>query len=176
MRVLDDDAEREFRAFVHASSASLTRTAHLLMSDAHLAKDLLQTALASTALHWSAAAERPDAYVRKTLYHQAISWWRWRRRRPESLLETVPEPIRFSDPSDDADRRVVVRAALAKLTPKQRAVLILRYFDDLPEREVAEILGCSVGTVKSQTRHALARLRVLAPELAGLLTPAEVES
>ena len=174
MRVLDDDAEREFRAFVHAHAASLARTAYLLMNDAHLAEDLLQSVLANAALRWTAAVAHPEAYVRKALYHQAISWWRWRGRRPESLPGVLPETAH--DGADDIDRRIVVRAALAKLTPKQRAVLVLRYFDDLSEADAAEALGCSRGTVKSQTRHALGRLRVLAPELADLLASAEMTS
>jgi RNA polymerase sigma factor (sigma-70 family) len=77
-------------------------------------------------------------------------------------LAVLPEVIADSA---DHERRLVVRAALGKLTPRQRAVLVLRYFEDLSESDTAAVLSCSVGTVKSQTRHALSRLRVLAPEL-----------
>jgi len=172
--VLDDGAEREFRAFVHGQTPALMRTAYLLMGDVHLAQDLLQSVLANTALHWKRAVDSPEAYVRKALYHQAVSAWRWRGRRPESLPGVLPEQA--VERADDVERRLVVQAALAKLSPKQRAVLVLRYFDDLSEADAADALGCSIGTVKSQTRHALGRLRVLAPELADLLTPVEVES
>jgi RNA polymerase sigma-70 factor (sigma-E family) len=160
--VLDGDAEREFREFVRAETPALMRAAYLLAGDPHQAQDLVQSTLAGVALHWRTASEHPHAYTRQALYHQAVSWWRWRGRRPESLSGVLPEVIADSA---DHERRLVVRAALGKLTPKQRAVLVLRYFEDLSESDTAALLGCSVGTVKSQTRHALSRLRVLAPEL-----------
>jgi RNA polymerase sigma-70 factor (sigma-E family) len=173
MRALDDDAEREFRAFVRAQTPALTRAAYLLTGDRHQAQDLVQSALANTALRWSAAVQNPGAYTRKALYHQAVSRWRWLRRRPESLPGILPEPT--PRPNDDVELRIVVQVALAKLTPRQRAVLVLRYFEDLSEADAAAVLGCAVGTVKSQTRHALSRLRVLAPELEDLWTPVEVD-
>jgi len=160
--VLDGEAEGEFREFVRAETSALMRAAYLVTRDSHQAEDLVQSTLAGVALHWRTARENPAAYTRKALYHQAVSWWRWRGRRPESLSAALPEAIAESA---DHERRLVVRAALGKLTPKQRAVLVLRYFEDLSESDTAVVLGCSVGTVKSQTRHALARLRVLAPEL-----------
>jgi RNA polymerase sigma factor (sigma-70 family) len=79
-----------------------------------------------------------------------------------------PEPPALADVADATVRRLVLRQALARLTPRQRAVIVLRYFEDLSEVDTAEILGCSPGTVKSQTHHALGRLRALAPELVGL--------
>ncbi len=130
MAVLDADAEREFREFVRAETPALMRAAYLLTHDSHKAEDLVQSALAGVALHWRTAAQNPAAYTRKALYHQAVSWWRWRGRRPESLSAALPEAIAASP---DHERRLVVRAALAKLTPKQRAVLVLRYFEDLSE-------------------------------------------
>lgn len=172
MAVLDDEAEREFRDFVCAETPSLMRSAYLLTGDQHYAQDLVQSTLAGVALHWRTAAEHPKAYARKALYRQAVSWWRWRGRRPETVLAELPEVVREDD--DDRERRLVVRAALGRLTSKQRAVLVLRYFEDLPESETAALLGCSVGTVKSQARHALSRLRVLAPELGELFDSAEV--
>jgi len=171
--VLDGDAEREFREFVRADTPNLMRAAYLLTGDPHHAQDLVQSTLANVALHWRAAAEHPHAYARKSLYHQAVSWWRWRGRRPETLFAALPDASARDD-DGDRDRRLVVRAALSRLTPKQRAVLVLRYFEDLPESETAALLGCSVGTVKSQTRHALSRLRALAPELGELFESAEV--
>jgi RNA polymerase sigma-70 factor (sigma-E family) len=161
--VLDGEAEREFRDFVRAETPALMRAAYLLTGDSHQAEDLVQSTLAGVALRWRAASEHPAAYTRKALYHQAVSWWRWRGRRPESLSAVLPEAVH--DNGDDSERRLVVRAALGRLTSRQRAVLVLRYFEDLSESDTAAVLGCSVGTVKSQTRHALARLRVLAPEL-----------
>lgn len=169
MAVLDDEAEREFREFARAHTPALMRAAYLLTGDAHHAQDLVQSTLANVALHWRAAAEHPQAYVRKSLYHQAVSWWRWRGRRRETPFATVPETA-VRDDDDDRERRLVVRAALGRLTPKQRAVLVLRYFEDLSESETAGLLGCSVGTVKSQTRHALSRLRAWHPNLVSCST------
>jgi DNA-directed RNA polymerase specialized sigma24 family protein len=99
------------------------------------------------------------------IYRDSISWWRrWRRER----LTEDPPPIVGLDGTDDVPPRVMFATALARLTVKQRAVLVLRYFDDLSEARTAEILGISVGTVKSQTSVALRRLRQLAPELGEL--------
>jgi RNA polymerase sigma-70 factor (sigma-E family) len=176
VRVLNDADDADFRAFVHARSSMLMRSAYLLTGDVQLAQDLLQSVLAKTALHWAKASALPDAYVRKALYHEAVSTWRRRRLRPESLPGVLPERVGTRDVSDDVDRRIVVRKALALLTPKQRAVLVLRFFEDLSEADAAAALGCAVGTVKSQTRHALQRLRTVAPELADFLKPAEVDS
>ncbi len=172
MAILDGEAEREFREFVRAETPGLMRAAYLLTGDSHQAQDLVQSTLAGVALHWRTAGEHPRAYARKALYHHAVSWWRWRGRRPETLFAVLPEVVRDAD--EDHEQRLVVRAALARLTPKQRAVLVLRYLDDLSESETAALAGCSVGTVKSQTRHALSRLRVLAPELGELFDTAEV--
>jgi RNA polymerase sigma-70 factor (sigma-E family) len=169
--VLDGDAEREFREFVRAETPALMRAAYLLAGDPHQAQDLVQSTLAAVALRWQRAGENPRAYTRRALYHQAVSWWRWRGRRPESLSAVLPE---VTADAADHERRLVVRAALGRLTSKQRAVLVLRYFEDLSESDTAKVLGCSVGTVKSQTRHALSRLRALAPELAELVAFTEV--
>jgi RNA polymerase sigma factor (sigma-70 family) len=100
------------------------------------------------------------------MYHQQVSWWR-RRRVSERPYERLPETA-TSDSADTTAVRIAVAAALARLTPRQRAVLVLRYFDDQPDSVVADLLGCSVGTVKSQTHKALAKLRATAPELADL--------
>jgi RNA polymerase sigma factor (sigma-70 family) len=105
--------------------------------------------------------ENPDGYVRRILYHDSVSWWRRRREVP---VERMADRRRPADP-DAVDRVLVVRTALAALTAKQRAVVVLRYFDDLSEREVADVLNVSVGTIKSQTSAALARLRRTAPQL-----------
>lgn len=99
------------------------------------------------------------------MYHEQVSWWR-RRGNAEVVREVVPERTYVGN---DPDTRLVLVDALSRLTPKQRAVLVLRFFDDLSEAQTAAVLGVAPGTVKSQTRHALGRLRVLAPELAELV-------
>lgn len=161
----------DFEAFVRSRSAALARVAYLLTGDRHLAEDLLQDALARVADRWPAIARGgdPEPYVRRVLYSRAVVGWRRRRWRE------VPQPVdpnafpELHGPGDGAEvvaRRLVLRDALAQLTPRQRAVLVLRYYEDRSEADTADILGCSINTVKSQTRHALERLRVLAPELA----------
>ncbi|MFL6076425.1 MAG: SigE family RNA polymerase sigma factor [Mycobacteriales bacterium] len=157
---MDAEAERRFREFVAGRSAALFRLAYVLTGDYHQAEDLLQTALTRTAAHWR-RVEDPDAYVRTTLYRLRISGWRRHARHRETSPGVLPErPV--PDSADQVVLRVGMYEALRRLTPKQRAVLVLRYFEDLPEREVAEVLGCSVGTVRSQTARALAKLRATA--------------
>ncbi|GIF78510.1 SigE family RNA polymerase sigma factor [Asanoa siamensis] len=156
----------EFEEFVRARSASLWHAAYLLTGDRHQAEDLLQAALERAAVRWE-RLDRPESYVRKVLYSQAVSWWRRQQRRvSEVLVDTPPEP---GGEAREPEARIVVAQALHRLAPRQRAVLVLRYYEDCTEVETARLLNVSVGTVKSQTRHALRRLRLLAPELAGLL-------
>ena len=157
----DDEA---FHAFVSARTAALSRTAYLLTGGHHLAEDLVQTALFQAARHWHRIEGHPEAYVGRILYTQNISWWR-RKKYAETALadhDVVQQP-------GDADLRLTLEDALRRLTPKQRTVLVLRYFEDLTEAQTATELGIGVGTVKSMTRQALGRLRVLAPELAELI-------
>jgi len=173
-----DATQAGFTTFVAARSAALGRTAHLLAGDPHSGQDLLQEALTRVAVRWEAVAAGgdPEPYVRRVLYTCAVDGWR--RRRLREVLGDVPDAAGDSD-AEAIDRRVVLHAALARLTPRQRAVLVLRFYEDATEANTADVLGCSVSTVKSQTRHALARLRVLAPELAdtfGPPVPAEVEA
>lgn len=159
--------EAEFAAFVAARTPALLRTAYLLTGDQHAAEDLVQSALARAHRSWRRLHHtgNAEAYTRRIMYHLQVSWWR-RRRVGETLAGEVPEPrAARADHATDISLRITLRAALAKLTTKQRAVLVLRYFEDLGEAEVAQILGVSVGTVKSQTARALARLREVAPEL-----------
>jgi RNA polymerase sigma factor (sigma-70 family) len=120
-----------------------------------------------------AEAGAPDAYVRRALYHEHVSSWRGRRAR-EMPTADPPERATGRDESAETVRRIVLRSALARLAPGHRAVIVLRYFEDLSESETADALGCSVGSVKSQTHHALARLRAIAPELAELIEESEV--
>lgn len=159
------DAEQEFRDFVAARSPALSRTAYLLTGDHQLAEDLVQTTLFKTAKAWSRIAGPPEPYARRVMYHECVSWWRRRRHLTEVSADQLPER---SHAAADRDTAVVLRQALARLTPKQRTVLVLRYFEDLSESQVAEVMGVALGTVKSQTRHALKRLRELAPELVDL--------
>lgn len=164
---MDRVDEDRFRDFVAQRSPELIRRAHVLVGgDSHAAKDLLQAALIKLAARWQ-QVDDPAAYVRVVMYRQQISWWRRGWSRFEVATDSVPER-RGSDPAHSADLRLSVRVALRRLTPRQRAVLFLRYFEDLPEADIAEILGCSVGTVRSTNHRALARLRTIAPELAEL--------
>ena len=115
-----------------------------------------------------AAGGDPEPYVRKVLYHEHVSAGR-KRRFIEIPGSHAPEQPAGADTAADVSLRLIMRQALARLTPKQRAVLVLRYFEDLSESQVADLLNVSVGTVRSQTRAALDRLRVVAPELANVL-------
>jgi RNA polymerase sigma-70 factor (sigma-E family) len=154
-----------FEEFVATRWGPLSRTAYLLTGHLHDAEDLLQTALAKAAPRWDRIDDH-EAYVRRVLYTQAISHWRWRRRRPpEVLTDDIPHAA-AKEP--DRETRLVLDAALRRLTPKQRAVLVLRFYEDRSESQTAELLDVTVGTVKSQTRHALERLRRLNPQLAEL--------
>ncbi len=160
----------EFREFVAFRGAALSRSAYLLTGDHHLAEDLVQTALTRTAAHWGRVADGdPEAYARRVMINERISWWRRRRYAvevPESaeiLAESGQNAI--ADPAEAVVGRAAVMAALARLPARQRAVIVLRFFEDLTEAAAAEQLGCSIGTVKSQTHAALARLRSIAPEM-----------
>ena len=157
--------EDEFRAFVVARTPALSRTAYLLTGDAHLAEDLVQTALFNAAKAWHRISGDPEPYVRRILYTQNISWWRRRRHLREQALGAYDAPAAEPDP----DLRLGIERALARLTVKQRTVLVLRFFEDLTEVQTADVLGISPGTVKSTTRQSLARLRAVAPELADLV-------
>ncbi|WP_018347427.1 SigE family RNA polymerase sigma factor [Longispora albida] len=165
---MDDAAEREFREYVAARQGAHYRTAYLLTGHHEDAQDLVQAALTRLAAHWPRVQRSgsPDAYVRRILYHQRVSWWRLLRNRREHAAAELPDQPSMVDPAADSAVRVTLGAALRQLTPKQRAVIVLRYYEDRPEAEIAEILGCSVGTVRSQVHRTLARLRVLCPELA----------
>ncbi len=171
----DTEAEQAFDAFVAARSRALARTAYLLTGDHHHAEDLVQTTLFKAAKAWHRIEGDPEPYVRRALYHEHISAWRRRRHLTELSLEGPAGWHAENRPSTepDVDLRVALRHALADLTPKQRAVLVLRYFEDLTEAQTAAVLGVTVGTVKSGTRQALDRLRKRAPHLAELVTVGE---
>lgn len=160
--VLDsDDARDSFTAWVAARRDSLLRSTYLLTGDRQRAEDLLQEALVKVARRWGRLRDtNPDAYIRKVIYHDSVSWWRSRREVPVAEVRDV---VRQQDGA--ADQGMLIQQALARLTAKQRAVIVLRYVEDLTEVEAAGALGVSVGTVKSQTSAALRRLRERAPEL-----------
>ncbi|MET7427167.1 SigE family RNA polymerase sigma factor [Dactylosporangium sp. NPDC005555] len=169
-------AQDSFHAYVSGRLAALSRLAYLLCGDRHTAEDLVRVTLIKVARHWErvSAGGDPDPYVRRVMVSRHVSLWR-RRWRLVQLTERPPErPV--PDAAEAVSTALAVQAALAKLAPRQRAVLVLRYFEDLTETATAEAMRCSVSTVRSQTRDALAALRVRAPELADLGEPAEVPS
>ena len=150
----------DFEAFVASRYDALLRTAYLLTGDHHDAEDLLQQALVKAVGAWG-RMEQPDAYVRTILVRANIS--RWRRRRWREVSTDTPRDVPVTD--DGAEDRLVLHRALGVLAPRQRAVIVLRYYEDLTEVQTAEALGISVGTVKSQARDALRRLREVVPGL-----------
>ena len=158
-----------FAQFVAARERALQRTAWLLTGDWGLAEDLVQTALARSWPHWERIRRRdnPEVYVRRVMVNTWLTWSR-RRWRSEQASDAVRDSPAPGDMAADVAVRMAVRSALGSLTHRQRTVIVLRVFDDLPEAQVAEILNCSVGNVKSTASRALAKLRG-DPQLAGLL-------
>ena len=150
----------DFAGFVEARERALQRTAWLLTGDWALAEDLVQTTLARTWPRWARISEHddPEIYVRKVMLN-TWSTWRRRRWRGEEASVTVPERPAPGDLAADVAARVAIGQVLGRLTDRQRAVLVLRVFDDLPEAQVARALDCAVGTVKSTLSQALAKLR-----------------
>lgn len=147
----------QFAAFVAGRGPALQRTAYLLTGDWALAEDLLQTALAKSYLAWGRIRhDDPEGYVRKVLANTHASWWR-RKWRGETATEILPDVA--TDSWSGVDDSVSLAAALRRLPPRQRAVVVLRFHEDLTEADAARALGISVGTVKSQTSKALAALR-----------------
>ena len=159
--------EESFRRWAGERQLALLRTAVLLTGDRHRAEDLVQEALTKVALRWRRLRDdNPEAYARRILVRDNIS--AWRKRRHEVVSDQEPR-VDVPDHAPATERRMALDLALASLTPRQRAVVVLRYYDDLTERATADALGVSVGTVKSQTHLALRRRREAAPELAELL-------
>ena len=150
-----------FEEFVVARRQALLRTAYLLTGSHADAEDLVQTALVKCVPQWKQLADRPEPYVRQVLARESISRWR-RRRWRETSRDVLPEQAATAP---DLDQRETLRQALGTLPPRQRAVIVLRYYEDLTEKETASVLGIAVGTVKSQARDGLARLRELLPDL-----------
>ncbi len=170
---MDAAAEREFLEFVAARTHVLFRVAYALTGHQQAAEDLLQSALAKAAGRWRRINGEPEPYIRKIMYNEHVSWWR-RRSSSEVPVAEIPDRGGGRDFSHDTALRLTVTQALRRLGPRQRAVLVLRFLEDLSEQEVARIMGCSPGTVGSQTSRALARLREIAPELRDLRMPEEV--
>jgi RNA polymerase sigma-70 factor (sigma-E family) len=150
---------REFGEFAAARSGALISLAYVLTADQHAAEDLLQTALTRAAARWGRIHSDPEAYVRQIMYREQISSWRRRARRRETTMADPPDQAVVADTG--AEARLILREALRALPAGKRAVLVLRYLEDLPEAQVASILGCSVGTVRSQTSKAITQLRSL---------------
>ncbi len=162
---MDDVARERFHAFVVSRTPALMRFAYRLTGERHAAEDLLQSALAKTVAKWrSLQHEDPEGYVRVVMLREQISWWRRLRRYRETPLADDLELV-GDDLSGQSDLRMAMRHALSRLSPAHRAVLVLRYYDDLTETQIAQALNCSVGTVRSRTHRAMARLRQMLPDL-----------
>jgi RNA polymerase sigma-70 factor (sigma-E family) len=151
------DEVHDFGAFVATRATTLLRVAYLACGDQAEAEDLLQTALERTYRNWDRVRhDSPEPYVRRVIINAAIS-----RARRRAILSIIPMrvPPESAARSADVDLRHVLMDALRGLPPRQRAVIVLRYWEDLSETQTAEILGCTVGTVKSQASKAMAKLR-----------------
>ncbi|MCM2420524.1 SigE family RNA polymerase sigma factor [Streptomyces sp. RKAG293] len=149
----------DFEEFVAARGPRLLRVAWLLTGDAHLAEDLLQTVLAKAWPQWHRIADgSPEAYLRKALITTHASWWR-RRWRGEVPHGDLPESADRADAFAGVDLEQTLAVAVRRLPVRQRAVVVLRYFEDLSVEETAGVLGCTTGTVKSQASKALRSLR-----------------
>ena len=155
--VFDD---RDFREYVRARSRALLRAAYLLTGNRADAEDLVQSALAKTYLAWDRIEDRAalDGYVRRAMVNTHISWWR-RRRVEEFPTDEIPDQA-VADHSAGSDMQDSLRRAIARLPQRMRDAVMLRYYEDMTEAEVAEVLGVSLGTVKSTVSRAVAKLRI----------------
>ncbi len=164
MRSRAADRDAEFTEYLNARQPSLLRTAYLLTGDRHQAEDVLQTSLAKLYLAWDKVNDRAsvDAYVRRIMVNENNSLWRRAWKKREYATDQLPE----GDPHHDAYDEglgAVLWQVVQTLPPKARAVVVLRYYEQLSEAETADVLGISVGTVKSQCSRALASLRERVP-------------
>ena len=170
---MDRKQARAFEDFVRETGDTLLRVAVLLTSDQHLAEDIYQETLERLAARWSRVTN-PGAFCRRVMHNLVIDRGRQQQRRPRELglfpVHDSSDP-RSGDPLAAVELRPVLLTALDSLTPQQRAIVVLRYFDDRSETEVAGLLGVSAGTVKSTASRAVARLRA-DPDLAGLFETA----
>jgi RNA polymerase sigma-70 factor (sigma-E family) len=156
----------EFREYVTSRGRALLRTAYLLTGNLADAEDLLQAALAKTYLAWDRIEDRGalDGYVRRAMVNTHISWWR-RRRLQEFPTDELPDRA-VADHAGDSDLQETLRRAIERLPQRMRTAVVLRYYEDMTEAEVAERLGVSLGTVKSTVSRAVAKLRIDADLLA----------
>jgi RNA polymerase sigma-70 factor (sigma-E family) len=154
------DESGGFVEFATSRHGALYRYAYLLAGDRGLAEDLVQEALTKTYVAWKRLDDvaNADAYTRKVITNTAINWWRRKSWQAERPRDDVPE-LTTAQHDQDVAARVWLWQELQALPPRQRATLVLRYYEDLTERETAAVLGCTIGTVKSQTAHALKKLR-----------------
>ena len=154
-------ADTAFTEFVTTRSVSLLRTAYLLTGDRHLAEDLLQTALTKAYPLWGGIREprAAESYVRTAMVRTLISWRKRHSWTRETAFATPPEHPQAAAPGDDVESRTRLWPIVLTLPPRQRAVIVLRYYEDLTEPQTAEILGCSTGAVKSHNARALHTLR-----------------
>ncbi|QIG41702.1 SigE family RNA polymerase sigma factor [Nocardioides anomalus] len=161
---MTDPSELSFAEFMAARWAPLYRTAYLLSGDPHDAEELLQGALAKTCVRWAAVRDKgaADAYVRRAMVRALAS--RWRRPWRELATDELPDPGHAGGLDVRADH-LALWAEIRRLPPRMRATLVLRYLEDLTEEATARELGVSVGSIKSQTHHALKRLRAALPDL-----------
>lgn len=153
-----------FSEFMAARWAPLYRTAYLLTGDRHDAEDLLQAVMARTCVRWGSIRDKraADAYVRRAMVHQMSR--QWKKQSREVVTDDLPDRGHLGGLDVRADH-LALWAEIRKLPPRMRATLVLRYVEDLTEADTAHELGCSVGSVKSQTHHALRRLRAALPDL-----------
>ncbi|MBV1850098.1 SigE family RNA polymerase sigma factor [Catellatospora tritici] len=161
-----DNHGDDYATFVRSRSHALLRSAYLLTGDQHLAEDLVQEALARTHRAWSRLHQsgNAEAYARRVMYHTQVSVWR-RRKVAEDLPGDLPEQADRSTDDESITRRMALARALSSLSARQRAVVVLRFFEDHTEVEAADLLGVSVSTIKTQTARALDHLRKRVPEL-----------
>ena len=152
--------DEDFAAFVTTSSRRLLHAADLLTGDRHRAEDLVQNAYTKAYLRWSRLRnEQPEAYVRKCLVNEYLDWYRRRRWREVPMSSDTEAVAGGSDGATSVAQRDAVQRALAVLTPRERSVVVLRYWFDLTEAQIAEQIGVAPGTVKSTAARALDRLR-----------------
>lgn len=167
---MTDSEGQQFKDFLAGCGDRMFRVALALTGGHHAAEDLLQEALARTFARWRHVRGDPEAYVRRAMYHSQVTVWRRRGRLREVPASQVPDRADPRDETEASESRLQLQQALMRLGPRQRAVLVARFFEDLSDVETARVLGCSASTVRSQTHRALARLREIAPELGGLNT------
>ena len=154
----------DFESWLIAREPALQRTAHLLTGDPHAAQDLVQNTLAKLYQHWDRVrrADNVDAYARTTLVNEYRTAWRRPLRRREQTMQVVPDVPALQPPEYDGSSAAVWHF-VCTLPPKQRTVIVLRFWEQLTEAEIADLMGISVGTVKSQSSRALASLRAALP-------------